>query len=122
MSKNKFDRNPVPDSVSEFSIPSSVSEFSVPDSIPEVSVPKINPETEKPVDTNDSAAASSGRVCAEGYKSVRLRKEPNENAEVVTTVPVGENVLIGETINGWAKVNWSNLFSGWMMDKYIVRH
>ena len=113
MSKNKFDRNLVPDSVSE---------FSVSDSIPEVSVPKINPETEKPVDTNDSAAASSGCVYAEGYKSVRLRKEPNENGEVVTTVPVGENVLIGETINGWAKVNWSNLFSGWMMDKYIVRH
>ena len=118
MSKNKFDRNPVPDSVSEFSVPDSIPEVSVPDSIPEVLVP----ETEKPVDTNDSAAASSGCVYAEGYKSVRLRKEPNENAEVVTTVPVGENVLIGETINGWAKVNWSNLFSGWMMDKYIVRH
>ena len=109
MSKNKFDRNPVPDSIPE---------VSVPDSIPEVLVP----ETEKPVDTNDSAAASSGCVYAEGYKSIRLRKEPNENAEVVTTVPVGENILIGETINGWAKVNWSNLFSGWMMDKYIVRH
>ena len=109
MSKNKFDRNPVPDSIPEVSIS---------DSMPEVSVP----ETEKPVDTNDSAAASSGCVYAEGYKSVRLRKEPNENAEVVTTVPVGENILISETINGWAKVNWSNLFSGWMMDKYIVRH
>ena len=151
MSKNKFDRNPVPDSVSEFSVPDSIPEVSVLDSIPEVSVPKINPETEKPVDTNDglhaneitsnpnllinpdfkinqrglstydSAAASSGHVCAEGYKSVRLRKEPNENAEVVTTVPVGENVLMGETINGWTKVNWSS-FSGWMMDKYIVRH
>ena len=108
MSKNKFDRNPVPDSIPE---------VSVPDSIPEVLVP----ETEKPVDTNDSAAASSGCVYAEGYKSVRLRKEPNENAEVVTTVPVGENVLIGETINGWTKVNWLS-FSGWMMDKYIVRH
>ena len=103
MSKNKFDRNPVPDS------------------IPEVSVSKANPETESPVDTNDSAAVSSGCVYAEGYKSVRLRKEPNENAEVVTTVPVGENILIGETINGWAKVNWSS-FSGWMMDKYIVHH
>lgn len=108
MSKNKFDRSPIPDSVSE---------FSVPDSIPEVSVP----ETKKPVDTNDSTADSSGCVYAEGYKSVRLRKEPNENAEVVITVPVGENVLIGETINGWTKVNWSS-FSGWMMDKYIVRH
>ena len=118
MSKNKFDRNPVPDSVSEFSVPDSIPEVSVPDSIPEVSVP----ETKKPVDTNDSTADSSGCVYAEGYKSVRLRKEPNENAEVVTTVPVGENILIGETINGWTKVNWSNLFSGWMMDKYIVRH
>lgn len=117
MSKNKFDRNPVPDSIPEISVPESTSEVSVPDSIPEVSIP----ETEKPVDTNDSAAASSGYVYAEGYKSVRLRKEPNENAEVVTTVPVGENILIGETINGWAKVNWLS-FSGWMMDKYIVRH
>ena len=118
MSKNKFDRNPVLDSIPEVSVPESASEFSIPDSMPEVSVP----ETEKPVDTNDSAAASSGCVYAEGYKSVRLRKEPNENAEVVTTVPVGENIFIGETINGWTKVNWSNLFSGWMMDKYIVRH
>ena len=117
MSKNKFDRNPVPDSVSEFSIPNGIPEVSISDSIPEVSVP----ETEKPVDTNDSAAASSGCVYAEGYKSVRLRKEPNENAEVVTTVPVGENILVGETINGWTKVNWSS-FSGWMMTKYIVRH
>ena len=113
MSKDKFDRGPVPDSRPE---------VSVSDSIPEVSVSKTNPETENPVDTNDSAAVSSGCVYAEGYKSVRIRKEPNENAEVITTVPVGENVLIGETINGWAKVNWSNLFSGWMMDKYIVRH
>ena len=112
MSKNKFDRNPIPDSVSEFSIPNG---------IPEVSISETNPETENLVDTNDSTTASSGCVYAEGYKSVRLRKEPNENAEVVTTVPVGENVLIGETINGWAKVNWSS-FSGWMMDKYIVRH
>lgn len=117
MSKNKFDRNPVPDSVSEFSIPNSIPEVSISDSIPEVSVP----EMEKPVDTNDSAAASSGCVYAEGYKSVRLRKEPNENADVVTTVPVGENILLGETINGWTKVNWSS-FSGWMMDKYIVHH
>lgn len=108
MSKNKFGRAPATDSIPE---------ISVPNSIPEVSVP----ETEKPVDTNDSAAASSGCVHAEGYKSVRLRKEPNENAEVVTTVPVGENVLIDKTINGWTKVNWSS-FSGWMMDKYIVHH
>lgn len=112
MSKNKFDRNPVPDSVSE---------FSVPDSIPEVSIPKTNPEMKNLVDTNDSVAASSGCVYAEGYKSVRLRKEPNENAEVVTTVPVGENILIGETINGWTKVNWLS-FSGWMMAKYVIDH
>ena len=101
MSKNKFDRNPVPDS------------------IPEVSVSKTNLETESPVDTNDSAAASSGCVYAEGYKSVRLRKEPNENAEVITTIPVGENIVFGETVNGWTKVNWSS-FSGWMMTKYVI--
>ena len=123
MSKNKFDRNPVPDSVSEFSIPDSVSEFSVPDSMPEVSVSKTNPETiPETVKTTETKAKCEGHVYAEGYKSVRLRKEPNENAQVITTIPVGENIVFGETVNGWAKVNWSNLFSGWMMDKYIVRH
>lgn len=110
MSKNKFDRVPATDSMPE---------ISVPNSIPEVSVPEINSETEKPIKVRVN---DEGRVYAEGYKSVRLRKEPNENAEVVTTVPVGENVLIVETINGWTKVNWSSLFSGWMMDKYIVCH
>ena len=109
MSKNKFDRNPIPDSVSE---------FSVPDSIPEVSVPKPNSETEN---TTGAKANCEGHVYAEGYKSIRLRKDPNENAEVITTIPVGENIVFGDTINGWTKVNWSS-FSGWMMDKYIVRH
>ena len=109
MSKNKFDRNPVPDSVSE---------FSVPDSIPEVSVPKINQETEKPT---KAKANCEGRVYAEGYKSVRLRKAPNENAEVITTISVGENIIFGDTINGWTKVKWSS-FSGWMMDKYVIDH
>ena len=123
MSKNKFDRNPVPDSVSEFSVPDSVSEFSIPNSIPEVSVPETKQETNsETVKTMETKANCEGRVYAEGYKSVRLRKEPNENAQVITTIPVGENVIFGETINGWTKVNWSSLFSGWMMDKYIVRH
>ena len=113
MSKNKFDRNPVPDSIPEVSVPSS---------IPEVSIPETKQETNsETVKTTETKANCEGRVHAEGYKSVRLRKEPNENAEVVTTVPVGENILIGETINGWTKVNWSS-FSGWMMTKYIVRH
>ena len=85
MSKNKFDRNPVPDSVPEVSVPESTSAFSIPDSMPEVSVPEINSETEKPIKVRVN---DEGRVYAEGYKSVRLRKAPNENAEVVTTVPV----------------------------------
>ena len=123
MSKNKFDRNPVPDSIPEISVPSSVSEFSVPENISEFSVPETNQETNSETETSAIAndLRAEGRVYAEGYKSVRLRKAPNENAEVITTVPVGENILIGETINGWTKVNWSS-FSGWMMDKYIVRH
>ena len=108
MSKNKFDRAPATDSIPEISVPSSVSEFSVPSSIPEVSVPEINSETEKPIKVR---ANDEGRVYAEGYKSVRLRKEPNENAEVIATIPVGENIIFGDTINGWTKVNWSS-FSG----------
>ena len=113
MSKNKFDRNPVPDSIPEISVPSSVSEFSVPETNQET-----NSETETSAIANDLCA--EGRVYAEGYKSVRLRKAPNENAEVITTVPVGEGILIGETVNGWTRVNWSNLFSGWMMTKYVM--
>ena len=94
MSKNKFDRNPVNDS------------------IPEVSVPETDPETK---------ANCEGCVRAETYKSVRLRKAPNENAEVITTIPVGENIIFGDAINGWTKVKWSS-FSGWMMDKYVIDH
>ena len=104
MSKNKFDRTPVTDS------------------IPEVSVPKPNPETNsETVNTTGAKANCEGHVYAEGYKSVRLRKAPNENAEVITTIPVGENIIFGDTINGWTKVNWSS-FSGWMMDKYVIDH
>ena len=98
MSKNKFDRAPVANSILE---------------IPEVSVPETDPETK---------ANCEGCVRAETYKSVRLRKAPNENAEVITTIPVGEKITLGETVNGWTKVTWSNLFSGWMMDKYIVHY
>lgn len=115
MSKNKFDRNPVNDSIPEVSVPKSVSEVSIFETNQET-----NSETEMSANANNLLA--TGHVYAEGYKSVRLRKEPNENADVITTVPVGENILLVETVNGWTKVNWSNLFSGWMMDKYIVRH
>ena len=118
MSKNKFDRTPVPDSIPEVSVPKSVSEVSISDSIPEVSVPKTNLETEKPIKVRIN---DEGRVYAEGYKSVRLRKAPNENAEVITTIPVGENIIFGDTINGWTKVSWSS-FSGWMMEKYVIDH
>ena len=104
MSKNKFDRAPVTDSIPE---------VSVPDSIPEVSISETTQETK---------ANCEGCVRAETYKSVRLRKAPNENAEVITTIPVGEKITLGETVNGWTRVNWSNLFSGWMMDKYVVRY
>ena len=115
MSKNKFDRAPATDSMPEVSVPKSVSEVSISETNQET-----NSETEMSANANNLLA--TGHVHAEGYKSVRLRKEPNENADVITTVPVGENILLCETVNGWTKVNWSNLFSGWMMDKYIVRH
>lgn len=104
MSKNKFDRTPVPDSIPEVSIPETKQE--------------TNSETEKPIKVRVN---DEGRVYAEGYKSVRLRKEPNENAEVIATIPVGENIVFGDTINGWTKVSWSS-FSGWMMEKYVIDH
>ena len=109
MSKNKFDRTPVTDSIPEVSVPKSVSE---------VSISETNQETEKPIKVRVN---DEGCVYAEGYKSVRLRKEPNEKAEVLATVPVGENIIFGDTINGWTKVSWSS-FSGWMMEKYVIDH
>ena len=104
MSKNKFDRTPVTDSMPEVSITETKQE--------------TNSETEKPIKVRVN---DEGRVYAEGYKSVRLRKEPNEKAEVLATVPVGENIMFGDTINGWTKVRWSS-FSGWMMEKYVIDH
>ena len=104
MSKNKFDRTPVTDSIPEVPIPETKQE--------------TNSETEKPIKVRVN---DEGRVYAEGYKSVRLRKAPNENAEVIATIPVGENIIFGDTINGWTKVKWSS-FSGWMMDKYVIDH
>ena len=110
MSKNKvehfyFDRTPVTDS------------------IPEISVPETNRETNSETETSPVAndLHTEGCVYAEGYKSVRLRKEPNEKAEVLATVPVGENIIFGDTINGWTKVSWLS-FSGWMMEKYVIDH
>lgn len=114
MSKNKFDRTPVTDSIPEVSVPKSVSEVSIFETNQET-----NSETEMSANANNLLA--TGHVHAEGYKSIRLRKEPNENAEVITTIPVGENIVFGDTINGWTKVNWSG-FSGWMMDKYVIDH
>lgn len=63
-----------------------------------------------------------GRVYAEGFKSVRIREKPDVNAKIITEVPVGQDVILGDTVNGWTRVNWSNLFEGWMMDKYIARY
>ena len=104
MSKNKFDRTPATDSIPEVSVPETKQE--------------TNSETEKPIKVRVN---DEGRVYAEGYKSVRLRKEPNENAEVIATIPVGENIIFGDTIDGWTKVRWSS-FSGWMMEKYVIDH
>lgn len=62
-----------------------------------------------------------GRVYAEGFKSVRIREEPDVNAKIITEVPVGQDVTLGDTVNGWTKVCWIHL-EGWMMDKYIARY
>lgn len=109
MSKNKFDRNPAKDS------------------IPEVSASKF--EETKTVETETAAEPAEkqitipprGRVYAESFKKVRIREEPNANAKIIAEVPVGEDVSLGDTINGWTKVCWVYL-EGWMMDKYIARY
>ena len=109
MSKNKFDRTPVADS------------------IPEVSLTKFEEtktaetETAAEPDEKQITIHSRGRVYAEGFKKVRIREEPNANAKIIAEVPVGEDVLLGDTVNGWTKVCWVYL-EGWMMDKYIARY
>lgn len=108
MSKNKFDRTPAKDSIPEISVPKSEEMVTV--------------ETETASELFELAFPPKGRVCAEGFKKVRIREEPNTNAKIVVEVPAGENITLGETTNGWTKVSWSNLFEGWMMDKYIARY
>lgn len=110
MSKNKFDR------------------INDKDSIPEVSVPKAaemeTAETEtasEPVE-KQITISPRGRVYAEGFNKIRIREEPNTNAKIIAEVPVGEEITLGDTVNGWTRVKWSNLLEGWMMDKYIARY
>lgn len=112
MSKNKFDRTPSKDSIPEVSVPKSEE------------MPTVETETETASELFERKLAFplKGRVYAEGFKKVRIREEPNANAKIVAEVPVGEDVTFGETTNGWTKVYWSNLFEGWMMDKYIARY
>lgn len=112
MSKNKFDRNPAKDSIPEVSVPKSEGMAAV----------ETKTETASELFERKLAFPPKGRVCAEGFKKVRIREEPNANAKIVVEVPVGENITLGETTNGWTKVSWSNLFEGWMMDKYIARY
>lgn len=112
MSKNKFDRTPAKDSIPEVSVPKSE----------EMAAVETETETASEPLERKLVFPPKGRVCAEGFKKVRIREEPNTNAKIIAEVPVGEDVILGETANGWTKVNWSNLFEGWMSDKFIARY
>lgn len=110
MNKNKFDR------------------INDKDSIPEVSVPKaeeVNTTettiTTEPTEKKLTFPLPRGRVYAEGFDKIRIREEPNANAKIIAEVPVGKEITLGDTVNGWTKVCWVYL-EGWMMDKYIARY
>jgi len=49
---------------------------------------------------------------------VRMRKEPNTNCDIVTTVPAGTKTLMIEEADGWYKVSYNNQ-EGYIRADYI---
>lgn len=57
-------------------------------------------------------------VYAKTTAQVRLRKEPNTNCEVVTSVPAGTKTLMLEDADGWYKVSY-NGNEGYIRADYV---
>lgn len=55
---------------------------------------------------------------AEG-RTVNLRKRPNSSGDLLDRVPIGAEVTVNESAQGWAQVSWNGK-TGYMMDKFLT--
>lgn len=59
------------------------------------------------------------KVTAQNGKTVRLRKGPSTNANIVYEVPVGSDVKVLASSEGWATVEYT--IKGYMMTDYLMK-
>lgn len=52
---------------------------------------------------------------------LNIRKLPNENSQIITTIPKDSEIIIlpsYNSVDNWIMINW-NSYSGWVNSKYI---
>lgn len=59
------------------------------------------------------------KVTAQNGKTVRIRKGPSTNANITYEVPVGSDVKVLASSEGWAKVQY--VVEGYMMTDYLIK-
>jgi len=59
------------------------------------------------------------KVTAQNGKSVRIRKGPSTNANITYEVPVGSEVKVLASSDGWAKVQY--VVEGYMMTDFLIK-
>lgn len=74
------------------------------------------PKVEEPK-TDDTAVLSDKSVYVNATDGLRLRKEPNPNAEILDTMPFGTKLTPLETSGDWIKVEYNGK-TGWCMSTY----
>lgn len=75
-------------------------------------------ETEVEIETETEVEVEEVVVYAKTTAQVRLRKEPNTNCEVVTSVPSGTKTLMLEEADGWYKVSYNGQ-EGYIRADYV---
>ena len=74
--------------------------------------------TEYDVEEGD-APMQKMQVYAESGRTVNLRKTASTSGTILTHVPVGATVLVGEETNGFAAVTYGS-YTGYMMTKFLT--
>lgn len=82
--------------------------------IPQYEETEVEIETETEVEVEVEEVVVYAKTTAQ----VRLRKEPNTNCEVVTSVPSGTKTLMLEEADGWYKVSYNGQ-EGYIRADYV---
>lgn len=59
-------------------------------------------------------------VVAESGSTVRMRKQPTTDSTTIAKVPLGEEVQVNESAQGWAQITYGGK-TGYMMTKYLKK-